>query len=260
MPPKLDSGVIDSHVHMGNSIYGDSLSDRDFIRKMNRNGVETAVVSSFTPEDLDFEKANSSIRKMVRKYPKRFIGSITVDPRTTKTAIAILKKFLKTREFTSISLHPFEQSFKVNGEFAFSIYELAENFDCPVFLEAGYPIVSLPFQVAEASREYKKVKFVMTHCGQMEATGMSESEAYSSIVENPNIYAETSQVILTGVGGFIEQLARHKDRNMQSRIIFGSNSPFGDLALELMRVRFSNISNEIKEKIFSKNAKVLFGL
>ncbi len=256
----LDLHLIDANVHLGESIYGATQTETALLRSMKRNEIDFMLVSSFTPPNLDFEKANEYLRKTVKVHAKHFAGAATADPRLGRKSVASLKRFLQFKEFRAVFLNPYEQAFKVNSQLAFPIYETAEKMDCPVILESGYPIVSLPGQIAEVAREFKKVKFVMTHCGQLLASGQSEADAFSAIIENPNIYAETSQVILSGLGGFIEQLVSNGSNNVRNRILFGSNSPFGELSVELMRVRVANIGDSEKEKILSGNSRVLFQL
>jgi len=226
---------------------------------MGQFGVEKTVISCFTPPDLDFEKANSVIEKLVIANPTKFAGAVRVDPRL-KTSLQILKKFSKKPSFVCISLNPYEQSFKVNSPQISPIYEFAEKCGYPVVIESGYPIVSQPTQLAETAGEFRKVKFIMTHAGQLLASGQSEGDALLAMNENPNLYCDTSQIILSGIGGFIEQLVRSNSHNARSRIIFGSNSAAGDLSVELMRVDLANIGEKEKRQILSENARKLFDL
>ena len=250
-------GVIDSNVHIGKSVYGTSQSPKQYLGLMGQFGVEKAIISCFTPPDLDFEKANAVVEKLVIANPKRFAGAVRIDPRL-KTSLQILKRFSKKHTFVCISLNPNEQSFKVNSPQIFPIYEYAEKCGFPVVIESGYPIVSQPTQLAETASEFKRVKFIMTHAGQLLASGQSEADALLAMNENPNLYCDTSQIILSGLGGFIDQLVRSNGHNARSRIIFGSNSPAGDLSVELMRVDVANIEEKEKRLILYENAKKLF--
>jgi uncharacterized protein len=251
--------IIDSNVAIGESVYGTSQSPKRYLALMGRYGVEKAIISCFTPPDLDFEKGNGAIEKVVTAHPSKFAGALRVDPRVKKS-LQILKKFVKRRAFVCISLDPFEQSFKVNSPQIFPIYELAEKSELPVLIESGYPIVSLPSQLSELASEFKKVKFIMTHAGQLLASGQSEGDATLAMNENQNLYCDTSQIILSGLGGFIEKLVRSNNYNARFRIIFGSNSPAGDLSVELMRVDKANIPEKEKRLILSENARKLFDI
>jgi uncharacterized protein len=246
--------VIDCNVRIGKSAYGESFTITECLKRMDENGIELSIISSFTPIDLSFEKSNRAIELSVVSNPVRFTGAARVDPRSAESS-SILKKYLRKRSFASIYLNPFEQAFKVNGGLASKIYEIAEHTNSTVIIESGYPIVSLPLQVAEIAREFKKVRFVMTHAGQLLASGQSEGDSFAALIENKNIYCDTSQVILTGIGGFIEQAVKS---GAGKRVLFGSNSPSGNLSVELMRVCEANISERDKTRILCENAKEIF--
>jgi len=254
---KETPGVIDSNVRIGESVYGDHQSAKYYLELTERFGIERAIIRCFTPPDLEFEKANADIENIVCAHPSKFSGAVRIDPRL-KHSLQILKKFAKKKAFVCISLDPFEQSFKVNSLQIYPIYEFAEKCGLPVVIESGFPIVSQPSQLAEVAGEFKRVKFIMTHAGQLLASGQSETDALLAMNENPNLYCDTSQVILSGIGGFIEQLLRSNNHNARSRILFGSNSPAGELSVELMRVDKANIAEKEKRMILSENARKLF--
>ncbi len=269
---------MDIHVHMGtSSIYGyNQLPVEDYLKLMRRYRIRKAIVSGFTPEDLNFEKMNVEVGKLLAAHPKEFVGAVFVDPRTKDKSIGILKAMLKLPSFVAIILNPYEQSFKANDlRFLSPVMEQAEHFNVPVIVESGYPMVSTPLQIGELARAYPKVPIVMTHAGQLLASGQSESDALAAMIENDNVYPETSQIILTGIGGFIQQVSsssssknritENTDRERKKiapidRILFGSDSPLCDLGVELERVLVSEISDEEKKKILHHNAVSLFAL
>ncbi len=92
------------------------------------------------------------------------------------------------------------------------------------------------------------------------ASGQSESDSLYAILQNRNLYCDTSQIILSGIRGFIEQVISSNENNSRNRVMFGSNAPQGEISVELMRVQESNITDEEKRMVFSDNAKRLFDL
>ena len=254
MASKETKLIVDCNVRVGKSAYGEAYSKRQCLRSMDSHDVKYSIISSFTPPDLSFEKSNSVIQSIVRENSERLKGAARIHPRSADSNLT-LRKFLRKSAFVCIYLNPFEQSFKVNDRLAARVYEIAEETDSPVIVESGYPIVSEPLQVSEAAREFRKVKFVMTHAAQMLASGQSEGDSLSVLLENKNVYCDTSQVILSGIGGFIEQVVKSGGEN---RVLFGSNSPFGNLSVELMRVREANISEKEKDLILFENSQKLF--
>jgi uncharacterized protein len=257
--------IIDCHVHLGKSVYGHTQSAEDYIRLMKKNGVQKALVSCFTPEDLDFERANRELKRAMSGYPGTLFGAVSVDPRLKKKSERILSEFLKSEAFHAVILNPFEQSFKINDEaFISPVMSLAEKFDVPLIVEAGFPIVSTAFQVGELARKYPKIPVVMTHAGQLLASGQAESDALKALHENVNLYAETSRMTLSGIGGFIQQLlgsnTAQSGKKPASSIIFGSDSPICDLSVEILRVMVSETTEKEKNQILRENAIYLFKL
>ena len=104
------------------------------------------------------------------------------------------------------------------------------------------------------------MNFIMTHAGQLLASGQSESDSLRAILDNSNIYCDTSQIILTGIGGFIEQVVHSGKKGSKHRVMFGSNAPQGELSVELRRVSEAEISENEKRLVLSKNAEKLFKL
>ncbi len=257
MQGKDPPAIIDVNAHIGVSAYGYGQSRAQCLRSMNKFGIGLSVVSCFTPPDLSFEKANRALEEIVRQNPSRFRASVRIDPRVNGSQ-KTLRKFLNKRSFVCVSLNPFEQAFKVNDPLAKSTYEVAERTGAPVMIESGYPLVSLPLQVAEVAKEFKKVNFIMTHSGQLLASGQSEADALFAMSDNRNLYCDTSQVILSGIGGFIKRIVDADTKESQNRIMFGSNSPLGELSVELMRVLKAEITQNEKSLILSENANKLF--
>jgi len=251
--------IIDVNVRVGKSAYGLELSGKQCLSLMDEYGIQISVISAFTPCDYSFERANSAIERIVREYPSRLKGMVRVDPRIDGSQ-NVLRKFLRKKSFVGVSLNPFEQAFKVTDPVVRPAYEIAEQFNCPVMIESGYSIVSLPSQVAEVAAEFRKVNFIMTHAGQLLASGQSESDSLYSISENRNLYCDTSQIILSGIGGFIEQVVKSNENGSKRRVMFGSNSPSGEISVELLRVQKSNIDEHEKELLFFENAKKLFDI
>jgi uncharacterized protein len=255
----INHPIIDVSVHLGISAYGEEQGTKKLLKSMNQDGIGTSIVSCFTPPDLSFYKGNRLIEQAVRQNPSRLKGAVRIDPRAQESR-KTLRKFLGKKSFVCVSLNPFEQAFKVNSPLVNPIYETAERTNVPVMLESGYPIVSLAFQVAEVAKEFRKVKFVMTHAGQLLASGQSEADSLRVMLDNPNIYCDTSQIILSGIGGFIERVMHEDKKYSRTRVMFGSNSPHGELSMELMRVTKADITDDEKRLVLSKNAEKLFEL
>jgi predicted TIM-barrel fold metal-dependent hydrolase len=262
------SGIIDSHVHIGRSVYGPELSVGDCLKLMGKYGVERALVSCFTPEDLDFVKANREVERVVDESGGMLAMALRLDPRQRARSAELLRG----DGFSAVMLNPFEQSFRANEEhFLSPIMARAEQLGVPVIIEGGYPVLSTPLQVGDLATRYPMVSIVMTHAGQLLSSGQAESDALAAMSDNPNLFADTSLLTLTGIGGFLEQASHLKATGRRSvkakkelpspRLVFGSECPLSNIGVELSRVRWcSEISEDEKMRILRDNAIELFGL
>ena len=255
--PSPNLGLIDINVKIGLSAYGSEHSAQQCLQEMDQFRIQKSIVSCFTPPDLSFENGNRTIEQFVLDNPSRFYGAVRIDPRF-RGSKKLLRNFLRKRSFICVSLNPFEQAFKIGDPLVKDTLEIAEEFDVPVMVESGFPIVSLPLQVAEVAKEFKKVRFIMSHSGQLLASGQTESDALNTLLENRNVYSDTSLIILSGLGGFVEQVVRANENDSRTRLMFGSDSPMGNISVELLRIDKANIREEERRLIFSENARKLF--
>ena len=122
---------------------------------MDKSGVQTSLVSCFTPPDLSFEKANREIEAAVRENRTRLRGLVRIYPRQNGS-LNTLKRFLQKSVFVGISLNPFEQSFKVNDPLVWPVYEVAEETASPLMLESGTPLSLSPFRSLKWHENFEK--------------------------------------------------------------------------------------------------------
>lgn len=246
--------VVDSHCFLGKSAYGESLTARKFLQIMDTNAVSRSVVFPFTPPDLHFARANSSLAKTVRTRRKRLIGLARADPRLGRTPIRELRSILR-RGLAGIMLHPFEQAFKIDSDLARPICELCERMRIPIVIAAGYPIVSTPLQVGDVADQYKSLKLVLGYGAQLRVDGLGQFDAMSVMKAHRNLYMLTTGIPEVGKDGFIEHLVREVG---SERVLFGSSAPLMDQRIELVRVKMSNLTENDLERILGLNAEKLF--
>lgn len=248
--------VIDAHCHIGESLYGDSQTPDQLARKMKKNGIDKAIIFPFTPADLDFKRANDYIAKAVKKYPDKFVGFARVDPRQVKGAIAEVTRVVKTLKLKGVKMHPFEQAFRINSNLVRPVFKKCAELGVPVFVSAGAPIVSNPIQVGDLAEGLPSLTIIAAHCAQMDGSGLGQFDALNALLENRNLYVETSGYPETRIDGFYEQI---KKKVGIERLVFGSDSPAMNQELELMRVETSLAGSEA-ERVLGKNASEILEL
>src|SRR5437867_521033 len=98
--------VVDAHVHLGRSAYGEKIELDTLLAMMDHNKVDQSVVSVFTPPDLDYARENHELAQAVRSYPDRLIGTVRVDPRNARSSREIVLRATEKDGFRCLALHP----------------------------------------------------------------------------------------------------------------------------------------------------------
>lgn len=243
--------MIDSNVFIGDSLYENSLSPQKLLEMMRENGVERAVVRPLKPSDFDFDRTNRWIAEVQRKHPNLIgFGRVNVLLRQgPQQALRAVQEY----GLRGIHLHPWEENYQINSE---KVDRVVEALDArvPIYVSAGYPVVSHPLQVQDLADRHPDTTFIVTHGGQQDISGMSFDDALIMAWESPNVHFDVSGVYRRD---FIELLVEQAG---EQRIIFGSCTPYMDMAFEIVRIQSTHLDLEIKDRIFHGNIIRLLGL
>jgi predicted TIM-barrel fold metal-dependent hydrolase len=243
--------VIDANVFIGDSLYENSLSPQKLLQMMRESGVERAVVRPLKPLDFDFDRTNRWIAEVQRKHPNLIgFGRVNVLLRQgPQQALRAVQEY----GLRGIHLHPWEENYQINSEKVDRVVE-ALNARVPIYVSAGYPVVSHPLQVQDLADRHPDTTFIVTHGGQQDISGMSFDDALIMARESPNVHFDVSGVYRRD---FIELLVEQAG---ERRIIFGSCTPYMDMAFEIVRIQSTHLGLEIKDRIFHGNIIRILGL
>ena len=123
-----------------------------------------------------------------------------------------------------------------------------------VVVATGYPWLSEALQVADLARRFPDVTFLMTNGGQLNVSGLGQTDAELALAGNPKLL-----VLTTGVyrEDFLEGVV---DRFGAERLVFASSFPLFDTRLELIRARALHIGEHEKAKVLGGNLVTLLDL
>jgi predicted TIM-barrel fold metal-dependent hydrolase len=162
---------------------------------------------------------------------------------------------LKISGIKGIKFHPEYQDFYIDSKNYFPIYEALASENIIVSFHAGKdpgPFTcdhSLPKALKNVHEAIPKLKIVAAHMGGWKCWDAVEQELCGL-----PIYFDTSAIMdLIPKEQFVRMINKH-DSN---RILFGSDSPWFDQGDAVSWVSNTKLSDEIKEKIFYKNAATL---
>lgn len=210
---------IDAHNHIGKK-KGISVSVDDFIKNMDEAGIDKAVVFSFS-EQID----NEYVIESVKRYPDRLFGFVTINPWST-TSEEELEKAFSTDEIHGLKLHPVKHAYALDDHNLLDpLFKICEKHNKPILIFGGANVYSSPNMFAEMAMTFPKVNLIMAHGGQMYET----TSAINVAKKYKNIYIETSSMF----GIRIQNIVK---KNLTNQIIFGSDTPTGDMELEMKKI------------------------
>jgi predicted TIM-barrel fold metal-dependent hydrolase len=218
-------------------------------------GIDRSIVSSFTPRDLDLRRANHAISEIVAN-DRRLIGFARIDPRLGARSVAELEA-CQREGFRGVKVDPFQQAFVINSDLVFDFFKACATTQMPVLVVAGHPCLSSPIQVGDLAERLPELTIIMAHGGQLAMHGLGIYDCLLVIKETERVYVETSGIPETGTEGLIERSVLEVSPD---RVIFGSNSPINDPAMELERVRVSRIPEDAQNQIMGANLAAILRL
>lgn len=246
--PIEDTLVIDSHMHLGEYYLFPVIEYQNLsllVSTMDRIGVNVGVISSL-PACLGGKQkeGNDFVIKAIKKYPRRFIGSIGINPHYSDLLRPELKRCFQAG-MRAIKIHS-----KISLPYSHKNYKPVYGFAD----EKNLPILAHTWGKEELGcleprfKKYPKLKWLLAH------TGSNDLTEYVRLAKKyNNVFLEIA--LSSSPRGLIEYLV---SEGLENKILFGSDCYFMNLAQQIGRVMFAKISLRIKEKILGKNAQKIF--
>lgn len=242
-----DFDIWDCHTHIGTDIDGFSLNSEKLIKLLKNSKVEKAVVFPFHDINTgrDFSVPNDAIFETYKKYPKKIIPFFRLNPKFSSWKKEAEKR--RSQGFKGLKLHPRAQKFKLTDNKTKEIYDYLSENNIPLLIHTGLGMGKISTQVENILGDYPKLKIILGH------SGMSDLQNVISVInstKNKHVYLETSTVQAY-------DLFEIFDRVNPSRIMFGSDIPYGDMEATIQLVKgiaesFSLDSDSLN-LIFKKN-------
>jgi uncharacterized protein len=245
VPKRYDGPIIDAHTHIGKfkSWAGIESTTDQLVEQMNLYNVKRSAL---------FYTENNLVRKAVRKYPDALVGYVWPNPNEKEKAVRLVRTALREWKFKGIKLHPLIHSFLPNDEIVYPIMEEARKAKVPVAIHSGHPPFSLPWSIGELAENFKDIKIVMLHMGH--GHGVYIQAAINTALRNDNIWLETSGMPMHS------KVKEAMVRVGEDRVMYGSDSPFHEPAVEIDRICSADLTSRQLELIFYENAHKTLGI
>lgn len=250
--PLKDILIIDAHSHLGPwyNFYIPQPNLNSMINLMNHLGIDKCCVAPHVSIGPDYRLGNKMVYKAMRKYPKRILGLVTVNPHYPEEMEEELKKYTSLG-FVGIKIHPDSHNYPILGENYKTMWRWANKRGKIVLGHCWEGNKSSPKMYGEIAKEYPRVKIILGHSG---GTNLGYQEAIKVAKLYKNTYLEIcgSEFSCLWLDSFIEKVGAEK-------VLYGSDSPFIDPRYTLGKIAYSRISEEKKRKILGLNMERLLG-
>ena len=272
--------VIDSHVHYGNSFWGNF--SPEYLLEIISDRVEYGICSNLEGIESDNFKdeytCNMEMLEVAKKFPK--LKALAVcQPNKTQDANVMRKLLEENPEFIGFKLHPECMKLPADSEKYDKYLELAQEFKKPCLYHSGHikSRFSSPELIYKKAKQFPDVPIILGHL----STGPKPSHdaAIDILVESienntANLYVDVSWIDF-GTGKLddticlIERLKNTKKGDFTNRIMWASDAPVGEFNqipdlyknnLENFKEVVSKYFNDEKllEDLLSNNARRLY--
>lgn len=226
--------LIDGHVYIGNTIYVDQ-SPEHLVSEMDRLGVDISVVVASPPGPF-YDEANRLVQTAARNNSGRMVALYRANP-LLKGEAEKVSDALNNENFVGVQLDPSNDGYSINGSSANQVISIAKDHKVPVFIHSGDSIFCPPEYVADLALNFKDVNFVTSMSSRAPRAASSCSNLYLMLHPFPTL-------------AFQRQRAAEFDLD---RLIFVSESPIGNLEVQMKAVDLAGLDQETKGNLLGKN-------
>ena len=234
--------ILDFHLHTTNS--AENYGFDEIRRVMRENGVDKAVIFPMKQGSSD-ELMRRNLEN-AKEEDKDLLPFLRLDPKSVRTG-----DFLKiSGKFYGFKLHPRAENFDPFSSALEPFFEEIARQHKPVIIHSRKENNQNtdPDRIIGLADMYPDINFVFGHFA-------NDSEVFfGKLNERKNAYVETSIVSSPKIIEIrVKQVGCGK-------ILFGSDFPYSDQEIELLKIRKAGLSDYEKDRILYANAKNLLGL
>lgn len=288
MPPSLEPGHIDivcnlfdpmavrlnqtgldeefkGQVGMDPKIRG-GVSVRDYLRKMDRAGIERSLLIAVRCGDLkvrgSFELPYERVHSVCKKYPTRFSGLAGIDPFRGMHGLSDLEFAVKKLGFVGAHLYPHWFGLAPDHAKYYPYYAKCCELDIPIMMQVGHnlvysrerrlPSVGRPICLDQVAIDFPELKLIGIHIGVPWT-----DEMISMCWKHENVYMAGDAYAPKHWPPSFVQYANTYGRN---KVLFGTDWPVIDPERAVKDIDALDFRPESKKLMMRENARRVFRL
>jgi len=240
--------ILDCHGHIGThpDFPAYKIDPLDMVRVMDLLNIESLAITSTRACYNDCPRGNQEIDLVLRTYPGRFRGYITVNPNPEGEALRLLEQFAHFHKPPLIKLHPYLHRYPINGPKYAAIWDYANQTHAIVLVHTWESDrYCCPLLLTSLARQFPHARILIGHGG-VTWRGYEQSIEVAKTCPNTYIDIAGSQSHRIIVEHCVRVLG-------DERILFGSDMPFLEPSVSLGRVMTARIQTKSKIAILREN-------
>ena len=239
--------IVDSHVHIEQpELVGPLFSAEAVIDQMDEAGIARACAMTFVDTPAHGLESFRYLVQAVRRCPDRLIGYARVDPLYPETA-DLLREAFEELGFKGVKLHQESLGSLPSEPELLDVIRLASRYRAPVLFHSGDEPLSLPLQIAHAAEAVPEATIIMAHCGGY----FHVDEAIAVAERYDNLLIDTSGM------PYPEKIREAVRRLGPERVLFASDGPGCNPALELKKLELAGLSDRERRLVLGENTLAL---
>ncbi|NLG51924.1 MAG: amidohydrolase family protein [Chloroflexi bacterium] len=226
--------LIDADCHISSSKFNNvAITADELIAKMDRDGVDKALVWIAPPYTRDIEPENKALYEATRRYPDRLLGFGWANPHLGhQRTLDDIHRCFEEYGFLGIKFNGAQDDYVIDDpELALPYIEEAARFGKPIAFHIGADFYenTHPIRMGRIAARYPNIPMLMVHMGGAALPSLDRS-AVEVAAEHPNITLIGSAVSPKSILRAIQVLG-------PDRVAYGSDTPFQLLHVELAKYR-----------------------
>ncbi|MFB3787737.1 MAG: amidohydrolase family protein [bacterium] len=243
--------IIDGHVHIGKATWCHIDADVDLlIRAADRNGIEKLFVTDFLALTYDMAEGNEFLRTQIPKYPGRLYGYYTVSAgRFGPWIVDQLDRYVNEYGFRGLKIYSVPPLQVIDDPYMIPVIAKAAELRIPILAHSTGP------ECESLARRVPDAVIINAHMGCCPQAQGDWHRSIAAAQMYPNIYLDTASSSFDN--NMIETAVAEAGAE---KIVYGSDLPLLDPALQIAKILESDITPAQKEMILSGNILRLLSL